>query len=68
MEAIHIINKLLNCPEPSIRYKILVNVLESDKFIPNGDYVDWGGQARMHMNEWVTADALYVMKAAGRII
>jgi hypothetical protein len=27
--------------------------------------VDWGGCGRM--NEWVTADALYVLHAAGRV-
>jgi len=27
---------------------------------------DWGGTSREHMNEFVTADALYVLKAAGR--
>jgi hypothetical protein len=28
--------------------------------------VDWGGSGNRRMNEWVTADALYVLRAAGR--
>lgn len=29
--------------------------------------VDWGGVSKRRMNEWVTADALYVLRAARRI-
>jgi hypothetical protein len=29
--------------------------------------VDWGGTGKRYMNEWVTADALYVLQAAGRL-
>ena len=29
--------------------------------------VDWGGTSRRRMNEWVTADALHVLRAAGRL-
>lgn len=28
---------------------------------------DWGGTSKRHINEWVTADALYVLRAAGRL-
>lgn len=31
------------------------------------DRVDWGGVNKKHMNEWITADALFVLKAAGRL-
>jgi hypothetical protein len=31
------------------------------------DYVDWGGTSIKNMNEWVTVDALHVLKEAGRI-
>ncbi len=31
------------------------------------DLVSWGGASTKRMNEWVTADALYVLKAAGRL-
>jgi hypothetical protein len=31
------------------------------------DYVDWGEASKNSMNEWVTADALYVLKASGRM-
>ena len=27
--------------------------------------VDWGGSGNRRVNEWVTADALYVLRAAG---
>ncbi|HLE55105.1 MAG TPA: hypothetical protein VI999_07700 [Thermoplasmata archaeon] len=30
------------------------------------DSVDWGGARRTVLNEWVTAEALYVLRAAGR--
>jgi len=33
----------------------------------SGDYVDWGQPAAGRMNEWVTADALAVLAAAGRL-
>jgi hypothetical protein len=34
--------------------------------IENGaELVDWGGTSRKKMNEWVTADAMYVLKSAG---
>jgi len=29
--------------------------------------VNWGGTSKLRMNEWVTADVLYVLKAAGRL-
>ena len=31
------------------------------------DYVDWGGTSRKTPNEWITADALCVLHAAGRV-
>ena len=34
--------------------------------VSNADYVDWGGTARRRINEWVTVDALAVLRAAGR--
>lgn len=30
-------------------------------------FVDWGGAGTRRMNEWVTADALYALRAAGRL-
>jgi len=32
----------------------------------HADYVDWGGTSRGRMNAWVTTDALYVLRKAGR--
>lgn len=32
----------------------------------NADLVDWGGVNKKKYNEWVTVDALYVLKEAGR--
>ena len=32
----------------------------------HADYVDWGGTSKMRMNPWVTADALSVLRIAGR--
>jgi len=31
------------------------------------DYVNWGGTGKKNMNEWVTADALFVLGNAGRL-
>lgn len=31
------------------------------------DYVNWGGTSTRHMNQWVTADALGVLKTFGRL-
>src|SRR5437773_3156491 len=36
-------------------------------FEANSDYVDWGGTGSHRMNEWVTADALAVLRSAGRL-
>jgi hypothetical protein len=33
----------------------------------NADYVDWGGAGSTRANEWVTVDALAVLRSAGRI-
>ncbi len=33
--------------------------------VANSDYVDWGGTSAKRMNEWVTVDALAVLRAAG---
>ena len=38
-----------------------------DAFEANADYVDWGGTGRKRMNEWVTVDAMTVLRSAGRI-
>jgi hypothetical protein len=37
------------------------------KMTSNADYVNWGGTSRKRMNEWVTVDALAVLRAAGRL-
>lgn len=34
---------------------------------PNSDSVNWGGTSLRRMNPWVTADALAVLRSAGRI-
>lgn len=39
----------------------------SDEITLNADYVDWGGTSKSKRNEWVTADALMVLAAAGRL-
>jgi hypothetical protein len=36
----------------------------SDSGESGAESVDWGGQSKKAMNEWVTADALYVLRAA----
>ncbi|MCB0037791.1 MAG: hypothetical protein KDE51_27350 [Anaerolineales bacterium] len=39
----------------------------TNEFMLNADYVDWGGTSAKRMNEWVTADALFVLKQFGRL-
>lgn len=39
----------------------------SDSFKLNGDFVDWGGMSKNTFNEWITTDALYVLRKAKRI-
>ena len=48
-------------PAESRYYKV------SPQFALNADYVNWGGTSKKRMNEWVTVDALYVLKQAGRV-
>ena len=45
-------------------YKVSVNANSREGSISP---VDWGGSGVRRMNEWVTADALYVLRAAGRL-
>ena len=47
-------------PAESSYYKV------TDSVQLGADVVDWGGTSKRVMNEWVTADALYVLRAAGR--
>jgi hypothetical protein len=39
----------------------------TSEFDLGNDYVDWGGTSTRKLNEWVTADALYVLKRFGRL-
>ena len=39
----------------------------SSQFELGNDYVDWGGASTRRLNEWVTADALYVLQRFGRL-
>src|SRR5205823_10870642 len=35
--------------------------------VTSADYVNWGGTSRKRMNQWVTVDALAVLRGAGRL-
>ena len=39
----------------------------SNQISLGADYINWGGTSKKKMNEWVTADALFVLKKAGRL-
>jgi hypothetical protein len=39
----------------------------SQQMALNADYVDWGGTSKTRMNEWVTADALFVLSKVGKM-
>jgi len=43
-------------------YKVRPRTMEA-----NADYVDWGGTSRTRTHEWVTVDALAVLRSAGRL-
>lgn len=47
-------------------YKVTPKLDTSEGF-GSDSLVDWGGVGKRRMNEWVTADALYVLHAAGRL-
>jgi hypothetical protein len=49
-------------PAEKRHYTVSPKVLKA-----NADSVDWGGTSTRRMNEWVTVDALAVLRAAGRI-
>lgn len=39
----------------------------ANTWVSNADLVSWGPVGKTKMNEWITADALTVLKAAGRV-
>lgn len=47
-------------------YKVTQKLDTSEPF-GSDSLVDWGGVGKRRMNQWVTADALYVLRAAGRL-
>ena len=47
-------------------YKVSSNMDTTERFGSTSP-VDWGGIGSRRVNEWVTADALYVLCAAGRL-
>jgi hypothetical protein len=47
-------------------YKVSPSIDMSSRF-GSISQVDWGGSGNARMNEWVTADALYVLRAAERV-
>ena len=49
-------------PAENRYYKVRPRTFET-----GADYVDWGGNSSRRVNEWVTVDALAVLRAAGRI-
>jgi len=40
---------------------------EPHRFVDRGEFVNWGGVNSTRMNPWVTADALGVLRSAGRL-
>jgi hypothetical protein len=49
-------------PAEKRHYKVRPRSMET-----NADSVDWGGTGKKRTNEWVTVDALTVLRAAGRL-
>lgn len=42
------------------------NVRTTDRLVSRGTFADWGARGRKQGNPFVTIDALYVLRAAGR--
>jgi len=42
------------------------NVIRAERITTRGTYADWGPRHRKRGNPFVTVDALYVLRAAGR--
>jgi len=49
------------------RFYTLAATSGPDSVHGSHERVDWGGSGKSRMNEWVTVDALFVLRAAGRI-
>jgi len=43
------------------------NFVRATSVVSRGTFADWGPSGRSRMNEFVTADALHILKAAGRL-
>lgn len=54
-------------PAEGTYYHIIAPTLAAPKRKSGASLVDWGGTSKVHMNAWVTAEALAVLKAAGRL-
>jgi hypothetical protein len=74
VDASAIVDHLLGSDEPSVRWKVRVGVLGEARYYRGTDglkrhdeHVGWGGVDKRRTNEWVTADALAVLAAAGRL-
>jgi len=48
-------------------YHLGVKRTKAGRWPTGRSLADWGGVSKRRMNEWVTADALYVLAAAGRM-
>jgi hypothetical protein len=49
------------------RFYSLAATSDPDSVHGSHERVNWGGSGKSRMNQWVTADALFVLRAAGRI-
>ena len=68
MDARREVDELLAIGPPSVRWKLRTGVLAEDPASRSGgEHVRWGGASRTRPNQWVTADALTVLSAAGRL-
>jgi len=49
------------------RFYSLAATSQPDSVHGSQERVNWGGSGKSRMNEWITTDALFVLRAAGRI-
>jgi hypothetical protein len=49
------------------RFYSLAATSDPDSVHGSHEWVNWGGSGKSRMNEWITVDALFVLRAAGRL-